>query len=280
MADLSNAARPAAAPAEDLWQRALDGDRDAYEQSIEPYRDLLIDAARRKLAVRVAAGELAADALTPEELAGETLIRAFDGRHHFDPEQLSFRAWLLGVQLRTLKRVARDENRYTDQKAISLNDEVPDGDRQDAVEEDFYEFRQPFDVTTYDEIIPSQQPEDVEIDPRGRSLNQDELDYLEASGLSADHRQIVEFHDEFELTLPEIAQIMEYSLQDTAEAINEARVHLRQHIGSTDVDDVAEDDPIDSYTGEPISENPNQPDTGPADTDAATASDHDTDDRV
>src|SRR5690606_39619945 len=104
-------------------------------------------------------------------------------------------------------------------------------------------------------------PDDVEIDPRGRPLTQDELDLLESSGLSAEQRQLVEFHDEFELSLPEVAQIMEYSLQDTAEALNEARVHLRQYIGSTDEDDVAEDDPIDSYTGEPIAENP---DTGPS----------------
>ena len=247
-------------PDADLWQRALEGDRDAFEEAIAPYRDTLIDAARRKIAARVAEGTLADQALTAEELAGETLIRAFDGRSRYKPDRMSLRAWLLGLQVRALNRIARREQTYEQQKAISLDAPVPATEEQDAVEEEFYEFYQPFDVTTYEEMIPSQAPADVEIDPRGRSLTQEELDYLEASGLNADQRQLVEFHDEFALTLPEIAQIMEYSLQDTAEALGEARVHLRQYIGSTDVDDVAEDEPIDSYTGEPIRENPAQPD--------------------
>ncbi len=252
------ASLPAHPPA-DLWQRALDGDRDAFEEALAPHRDTLLAAARRKVSARVAEGALRERVLTPEELVGETLLRAFDHRARYEPEQMSLRAWLLGIQYRTLNRLVRDEQRYDTQKAISLDAEVPARDEQDAVEEDFYEFYQPFDVTTYEELIPSQQPADVEIDTRGRSLTPEERDYLEAGSLSAEHRQIVEFHDEFELSLPEIAQIMEYSLQDTAEALGEARVHLRQYIGSTDVDATAEDEPMDSYTGEPIRDNPAYP---------------------
>ena len=203
------------------------------------------------------------------------MIRAFDHRGNFEPDQMSFRAWLLGIQYRTLNRLIRNEHRYDDQKAISLDEEVPANEDYDAVEEDFYEFRQPFDVTTYEEMIPSQQPEDVEIDPRGRTLSQDELDYLESSGLSAEQRHLIEFHDEFELSLPEIAQIMEYSLQDTAEALGEARMHVRHYIGSTDVELTAEDEPIDSYTGEPVSENPAYPDTSAPNAGTSTDSDHD-----
>ena len=256
---------PSSGPDADLWQRALDGDRDAFEDALEPHRDTLIDAARRKIAARVAEGQLADGMLTAEELAGETLIRAFDGRARFKPDQMSLRAWLLGLQVRALNRIARREQTYQQQKAISLDAEVPATEEQDAVEQEFYEFYQPFDVTTYEEMIPSQAPADVEIDPHG-PLTQEEMNFLESSGLNVDQRQLVEFHDEFELTLPEIAQIMEYSLQDTAEALGEARVHLRQYIGSTDVDDVAKDDPIDSYTGEPISENPAQPNPSDNDT--------------
>lgn len=258
---------PRSGPSADLWTRALDGDRDAFEEAIDPHRDTLIDAARRKIAAREAEGQLAAGSLTAEELAGETLIRAFDGRDRYDADRMSFRAWLLGLQFRALNRLSDTERTYNEQKAISLDAPVPATDEQDAVEEDFYEFYQPFDVTTYEEMIPGQAPGDVEIDPN-RSLTQDELDYLESSGLSADQRQLVEFHDEFDLTLPEIAQIMEYSLQDTAEGLGEARVHLRQYIGSTDVENVTDDDPIDSYTGEPISENPTQPNySNPSDND-------------
>jgi DNA-directed RNA polymerase specialized sigma24 family protein len=269
MADVS----PSTSPPSDLWDRAVGGDRDAFEEALEPHNDTLVDAARRKIAARIDEGELRDGALTPEELAGETLIRAFDRRKSFDPDQMSFRAWLLGLQYRTLNRLVRDEHRYDDQKAISLDAEVPTNEDYDAVEEDFYEFRQPFDVTTYEEMIPSQQPEDVEIDA-SRALSPEERDYLDASGLEAEQRHLIEFHDEFELSLSEIAQIMEYSLQDTAEALGEAQMHVRQYIGSTDVDEVAEDEPVDSYTGEPIRENPTQPDTAPAEPGAPTDSDH------
>lgn len=258
-------------PPDGLWARALNGDRDAFEEALAPHHDTLMDASRRKIAARIDEGELREGALTPEELVGETMIRAYSHRNSFEPEQMSLRAWLLGIQYRTLNRLVRAEHDYNDQKALSLDAEVPTNEDYDAVEEDFYEFRQPFDVTTYDELIPSQQPNDVEIDPRGRSLTQEELDYLEASGLAAEQRHLIEFHDEFELSLSEIAQIMEYSLQDTAEALNEARMHVRHYIGSTDVTDVAEDERIDSYTGEPISDNPAYPDTD---------SDHDTANRA
>jgi RNA polymerase sigma factor (sigma-70 family) len=268
MADAS----PSTSPPPDLWDRAVGGDRDAFEEALEPHNDTLMEAARRKIAARIDEGELREGALNAEELAGETLIRAFDRRSDFDPDRMSFRAWLLGIQYRTLNRLVRDEHRYDDQKAISLDAEVPPREGRDAVEEDFYEFRQPFDVTTYEDIIPSQQPGDVEIDA-SRALSREELDFLDASGLSAEQRHLIEFHDEFELSLSEIAQIMEYSLQDTAEALGEARVHVRHYIGSADADELAEDEPIDSYTGEPISENPNY--SGPDPSEPGTPSDSD-----
>jgi hypothetical protein len=81
------------------------------------------------------------------------------------------------------------------------------------------------------------------------------LDEAVAEGRLAEHaRHVALFHDEFELTLPEVAQIMNYSLQDTAESLNLARANVRERVGSTE--DLAPDDHIDSYTGEPISENP------------------------
>ena len=258
-------------PPDDLWTRALSGDRDAFEEAVSPHHDTLMEAARRKLAARIDAGELREGTLAPEELVGETMIRAFDHRENFEPEQMSLRAWLIGIQYRTLNRLVRDERDYDDQKALSLDAEVPTNDDYDAVGESFYEFRQPFDVTTYAEMIPSQQPDDVEIDPRGRALSQEERDYLDASGLPPEQRHLVEFHDEFELSLSEVAQIMESSLRDTAEALGEARMHVRHYIGSTDTDNVAEDEPIDSYTGEPVRQNPAYPDTSTdSDNDTAT----------
>src|SRR5690606_16049127 len=112
-----------AQPPEALWRRALDGDRDAFAEAVAPHRDVMIRAAQAIVATRKESGDLADDALNPEELVGEALIRAFDGRHHFEKTSLGLRAWLLGVQRRTLDRLARDERRYTDRKAISLDEE-------------------------------------------------------------------------------------------------------------------------------------------------------------
>jgi DNA-directed RNA polymerase specialized sigma24 family protein len=238
-----------------LWQRAVDGDRDAFEQAVAPMRDLLIRNAHSAIEAQTATGALPAGTLNPEELAGETLVRAFEGRAHYSP-RMSLRAWLLGLQQRALTRIAADEAGYRDRKVISLDEEVPFREDYDAVEEAFYEFRHPFDVTTFNDVIPSQAPDDIEIDTR-QPLTDEELQYLEQSGLDPSVKQLVQLHDEFEMPLGEVAQILEHSLHDLAESLSSARVHVRQWLGSTDVHDATSDrdDRTDSYTGERLSPN-------------------------
>ena len=166
------------------------------------------------------------------------------------------------LQHRALVRTLRQEARYTARNAVSLDEEVPQNESQDAVEEALYEFRQPFDVTTYENLIAGSAPADVEIvfDGEGHTaerLTPEERAFIEREDvdLPAEARQVVLFHDEFELSLPEVAQILDYSLKDTAEALNLARTSLREYIGSTE--DLTDDgDEIDSYTGEPVEKNP------------------------
>lgn len=244
------------APDEAQWQRALGGDRDAFEAALAPYQDLLMHASRRQVAVERRAGRLREDALTPEELAGETLLRAYDHREEFDPRRLSFRAWLLGLQHRTIARLAADEAGYDDRKAISLNEEVPVNEEQDAVEEAMYDFRQPFEVTTYEDIIPGSTPMDVEIDVEGRSesaLSEAERELLTDDDLDMDvtSRRVALFHGEFELSLEEVSQILDASLKDTAEAYDLARMTLRERIGSR-AERESDSPAVDSYTGDPI----------------------------
>lgn len=246
-----------ARPDEALWQRAREGDHDAFEEAIEPHREALLRAARTSIQARRADGDLNEDALTPEELAGETLLRAFDGRDRYDAERMGLRAWLLALQQRALNHIAASEARYTQRKAISLDEEVPTDERFDHVEESFYEFNSPFEVTTFEDIIPAQTPDDVELDTR-RSLTQEELAFLEDSGLDPTTRQIVELHDEFDLSISEVSQILEIQLDDLAESIGQARAHVRQRMGGTLEPDLeGDDDAIDSYTGEPVENNPN-----------------------
>jgi RNA polymerase sigma-70 factor (ECF subfamily) len=249
-------------PDDALWQRALGGDRDAFEEAVAPLQDDLLRFARRQVALQRRLGHLKPDELTPEELVGEGLVAAFDRRDRYDPKRMRLRAWVFGLQHRALVRVIRQEARHAAEQGVSLNEEVPQDERYDAVEEALYEFREPFDVTTYENLIPGSAPADVEITfDNGRHaaerLNEQERAFIEREevDLAADARQVVLFHDEFDLTLPEVAQILDYSLKDTAEALELARTTLREQIGSTE--DFADDgDDIDSYTGEPVARNP------------------------
>jgi DNA-directed RNA polymerase specialized sigma24 family protein len=240
------------APAPERWQRALDGDRDAFEEAVAPLQDDLLDAARRQVAVERQAGHLREDALTPEELAGEALLRAYEHRAGFDPKRLRFRAWLLGIQHRALARLAAEEASYDDRKAISLNEEVPTREDEDAVEEEFYNFRQPFTVTTYEDLVAGSAPDDVEIDlDRPDRLTDEERALLDTADLEPTARRVALFHDEFELSLEEVAQILNTQLNDVAESYNLARTTLRERLGN---EPLPEDDSpaVDSYTGDPL----------------------------
>lgn len=249
-------------PAAESWRRALDGDRDAFEEALAPYTAALREAAERQLEVErdLVSGEPVDGAavvdLTPEELVGEALLRAWDLRDRFDGQRMGFRAWLLGLQTRSLARFAQRESRYAARKAISLDEELPTNEDQDAVGEQFYEFRQPFDVDTYEEVVVGPEPADPEVGSRNRSLDEADLsdedrEALADAEFAAEVRQAAVLHDEFEVSLPEVAQILDASLKDTAAYLSLARTTLFDHIGSTD--DGHDDDPaVDSYTGDPL----------------------------
>ena len=240
------------APDAERWAQALGGDRDAFEACVEPLQDFMLRAARRQVAVERQAGRLRTDALTPEELTGEALVRAWDGRAGFDPAQLEFRAWLLGLQHRALARLAADERRYDDRKAISLDEPVPTNAAQDAVEEAMYEYRDPFDVVNYEDVIPGQNPDDVEVEVGGRGgeLSGAERAFIAGADMAQSDR-IALFHGEFDIPMDQVQQILNVQLNDQAEGYNLARTPLRERIGSTE--DFADDDPkVDSYTGDPL----------------------------
>ena len=254
---------PPAPPPADVWRRALDGDRDAFNEAVAPYQDDLMAAAVRLLDVqRGAVGDdLAADPaddagagvdLTPEELVGEALVRAWARRDRYDADRLGLRAWLLGLQTRALSQYARREGLYAERKMISLDEELPTGADLDAVEEDFYEFRDPFDVDTYEEIIPAADPADPTVDGFADvDLSDDVRGAIEDASFRAAAGQAAVLHDEFEVPLPEVAQIIDASLKDTAAMMNLARQGLFARYGS--VDDDRDDDPaVDSYTGDPL----------------------------
>ena len=170
--------------------------------------------------------------LTPEELVGETLLRAYERRASYDADRMGLRAWLLGVQTRALARFRRREALYTQRKEISLDAEVPTGADSDAVEEELYEFNQPFSVTLYEDIIAGSAPDDIALsyDAADR-LSDDELASLADARFDDRTAQAVVLHDEFDVSLPEVAQILNTSLKDTAGALTAARAGLRERLG-------------------------------------------------
>jgi RNA polymerase sigma factor (sigma-70 family) len=243
------------APPPDTWLRALDGESEAFEEAVAPLQETLLEAARRQVDVERAAGNLRVEALAPEELFGETLLRSFEHRASFDPKRLSFRAWLLGIQHRALARLTADEVGYDARKAISLDEEVPTREEFDDVEEALYEGRQPFEVTTYEDLVAGSAPDDVEIDLDGRNepLDEEERMLLATADLEPTARRVALFHGEFDLSMEEVAQILNVQLNEVAATYNQARTTLRERIGSREVPEP--DGPaVDSYTGDPIRE--------------------------
>jgi RNA polymerase sigma factor (sigma-70 family) len=248
----------------DRWADAVAGDRDAFEAAIAPFQDDLLAAARREIQTHRKNGDLLKQDLTPEELYGEALLAAYERRRAFDPERFTLRGWMIGLMHRTALTVASDEARYRLRKAFSLDQEVPDGTDDDTVQEQLYEFHQPDDITTFGELVAGTQPGDVEVAPDAEDrarLSDEELDKLDQAIdegiLSGTDRHVLLFHDEYELSISETAQILGASLQDTAAAVNGARASLRQYAGEAggDANAPLPDDPsdaVDSYTGDPV----------------------------
>lgn len=88
-----------------LVERARGGDREAFDAIVRPLEDRLRAFIRSRLPA--AGGE----SLDPEEVLGETLVRAFGSVGSFRGEDIeAFRRWITGVAQKTILR-ARDEAR-------------------------------------------------------------------------------------------------------------------------------------------------------------------------
>lgn len=80
-------------------QQHRSDERATFQALVSPYADELLRAARREIAYRCAVGDLTPDAITPEDLVGDTLIRAWQDRHR-RPASLGVRPWLIGLLYR------------------------------------------------------------------------------------------------------------------------------------------------------------------------------------
>jgi RNA polymerase sigma factor (sigma-70 family) len=200
---------------DDDWAAALRGDRTAFEQVVSPHLPMLLDAARRELRYRIALGDLGTDDLTPEELVGEVLIRAWQDRQH-RPAALSISAWLLALLFRAVKSLVRREARFRSMARLSL--ELP-GSPEPVYDEDegIWKWYQPDDPDTSVDVLeaPVMTPEDV-------AASDEQL----IRGLDPKEREAFLLFELHRLPLREVAVGLGVSAAEAAQLIEDARKRL------------------------------------------------------
>ena len=196
------------------WRDALTGDREAFNRLVAPHLDELLRAARRELRCRVALGELRPDDLSPEELVGETLVRAWADRQR-RPPLLGVRAWLLALLFRVSESIARREARLRKLAPVSLEAKPPPEPFYDD-DESFWEWYQPDDMTRWEDVLAeptSLTPEEVvESEERLRSLAPRE-------------RLVYVLHDIHRLSPAEVAQAAGVPPDEVLRLLAKARRH-------------------------------------------------------
>lgn len=207
----------------DNWKHVLtEGDEDSFREMVEPFTQTLIQAARCDLAFYVQQGQLHEEDLTAEELAGETLYYAWQHRTR-RPKAMTLRGWLLGTQHRLLRGLIEQYQQYRAEKELSLDAPVPPDADASATEEWFWEWQQPTKgETTWEDVTPGSEPVDYEV-----PLHDDE----ETPSLASEDYHVLTMHDEFEMSLPEVAAALDLSAKSTAERLDRARASLHERVG-------------------------------------------------
>ena len=201
------------------WRAVLQGsDEEAYREIVEPYTKDLLRAAREDLEFYVGRGFLHENDFSPEEVVGEALIHAWDHRN-VRPSQMSLRGWLIGTQYRVMRGMVNSIRSYRRDKSLSLDEPVPDNPDAHDTKEWFGDWYQPEHELIWEDVIPSQEPQDVEV-----LLDSDREKLLE----DADERHALIMHTEFEMSLPEVAFSINQSPIAVAEILEKARVAMHQ----------------------------------------------------
>ncbi len=205
------------------WQDVIEsGDENEFRALVEPFTQALVHAAHRRLDYHTAQGDLRKGDYTPEEVVGETLIHAWQHRSR-RPPKMKLRSWLLGLQHRVLSRMVEDQRKYRYDKVVSLDD-TPDNPANDAVNEQFWEWHQPDEVTHWEDVIPSQVPVDYE-----PSLRREKG----VTALPSDQYHVLMMHDEFEMSLPDVAATMNRAVDEIGTLLQIARGSLQEYVTTT-----------------------------------------------
>src|SRR5690625_2335517 len=168
----------------------------------------MVRLARRELAYYVAQRQIHPRDFTPEEVAGEAWVHAWQHRAR-KPEQMSLRGWLLGITHRMLVGLVSNQQRYREDKSISLDEPLPvHVASQHAAER------------VGDWPHPAAMPEDLELT----------LDDADDDQVFADEgdRHVLMMHYEFAVPIPEVSYIMNRAAREVGELIASARVSLSE----------------------------------------------------
>lgn len=214
------------------WHEILEGsDEEAFRQLVEPHTKEMIEAARRDLEFYMDRGHLHDEDFSPEEIVGEGLIHAWEHRE-VKPPQMSLRSWLLGTQYRVMRGLVNNLRAYRRDKSLSLEEPVPDNPDAHDTEEWFWDWYQPERELLWEDVIPAQSPDDIEVSLEGdREYLREEIEEprdVEAMDAEAEARHVLVMHDEFEMSLPEVAFTINRSPIAVAEVLEKARAGLRQ----------------------------------------------------
>jgi RNA polymerase sigma-70 factor (ECF subfamily) len=179
---------------------------------LEQYADELLDAAQREVRYRVALGELDGLDLSPEELVGETLARAWRERER-KPAGLGERAWLLALLHRVAEGIVRREARFRKLAPVSLEARPPPEPFYDD-DEGFYEWYQPDELTRWEDLA----AEPLELTPEEVVSAEEEL-----RSAAPRTRLVFVLHDLHRLSVPEIAQALGITQDQVLRHLEEAR---------------------------------------------------------
>ena len=187
-------------------------ERAAFDGLVAPHLDELLRAARRELRYRIALGELGRDNLSPEELVGETLARAWSDRHR-RPALLGTRAWLLALLYRAADGIARREARFRRLAPVSLEAKPPPEPFYDD-DESFWEWYQPDEMMRREDAV----AEPAALTPEEIVESEEQL-----RSLAPPARLVYVLHDIHRLSPLEVAQAVDLPPREVLRLLTSAR---------------------------------------------------------
>jgi RNA polymerase sigma-70 factor (ECF subfamily) len=193
----------------------------AFIEDAGPYLDELRESARHHLAYHEARGDVDAGELTPDEVVGETLIRAFGGRKN-RPADLPLRSWLLSVEARTLDEILGQEQEERDLWAFSLDEPLPARYAEEAPDR-FWDWGEPDD--TRGEAAPASLSEAPSTQEAAHRLA------ARLKALQPAQWQAWLLFDTHRLSLAHVASAVRETVSRAAHHIREARALLKSRPG-------------------------------------------------